>query len=147
MLTRRNFVCSFAILLFVCAQLPAMLWAQAKSDAAKSKDQLTFEVYQDTAKEFRWRLVSGEGKDREVLATGGQGYKVKPKLPTGKWLPLPARVTKPRRSATARSNRSRKGRPKRQLRKSKPTNRDAVRFQHFRSPKPRAENRGVCCAS
>ena len=77
MLTRRNFVCSFAILSFVCAQLPAMLWAQAKSDAAKSKDQLTFEVYQDTAKEFRWRLVSGEGKDREVLATGGQGYKVK----------------------------------------------------------------------
>jgi uncharacterized protein YegP (UPF0339 family) len=49
----------------------------AKADTAKAKDQLKFEVYQDSAKEFRWRLVSGEDKDREVLATGGQGYKSK----------------------------------------------------------------------
>jgi uncharacterized protein YegP (UPF0339 family) len=77
MSTRCNGVCLFAVLSLGFAQLPATLWAQAKSDAAKSKDQLTFEVYQDMAKEFRWRLVSGEGKDRAVLATGGQGYKAK----------------------------------------------------------------------
>jgi uncharacterized protein YegP (UPF0339 family) len=57
--------------------MPTWLWAQAPSDKPKSKNQLTFEVYQDTAKEYRWRLISGAGKERQVLATGGQGYKEK----------------------------------------------------------------------
>ena len=35
---------------------------------------MKFEVYQDTAKEFRWRLKAGNG---ETLATAGQGYKAK----------------------------------------------------------------------
>jgi uncharacterized protein YegP (UPF0339 family) len=37
-------------------------------------DKLKFEVYQDNAKEFRWRLKATNG---EVLATAGQGYKAK----------------------------------------------------------------------
>ena len=41
---------------------------------AQEKDRLKFEVYQDSAKEFRWRLKAGNG---ETLATAGQGYKAK----------------------------------------------------------------------
>jgi len=48
-------------------QRPAALQAQ---DAARLK----FEVFQDAAKEFRWRLKAGNG---EILATAGQGYKAK----------------------------------------------------------------------
>jgi uncharacterized protein len=44
---------------------------------AAAKNQLKFEVYQDSAQQYRWRLVAGEGQDRQVLATGGQGYKAK----------------------------------------------------------------------
>jgi uncharacterized protein YegP (UPF0339 family) len=77
MFNRRCMLCLFSILSISLAQMPTAVWAQAKSDSAKPKDQLKFEVYQDTAKEFRWRLVSGEGKERQVLATGGQGYKAK----------------------------------------------------------------------
>jgi len=67
------------ILSVAVAQMPTTLRAQAKSDkgTAKPKDQLKFEVYQDTAKEYRWRLAFGEDKERQVLATGGQGYKAK----------------------------------------------------------------------
>jgi len=36
--------------------------------------KLKFEIYQDQAKEFRWRLKAGNG---EILATAGQGYKAK----------------------------------------------------------------------
>src|SRR5262245_3900705 len=35
---------------------------------------LTFELYQDAAKEFRWRLKAANGN---ILATAGQGYKAK----------------------------------------------------------------------
>lgn len=41
---------------------------------AADKDQLSFEIYQDSAKEYRWRLKDADGK---VLATAGQGYKAK----------------------------------------------------------------------
>ena len=40
---------------------------------AQAKD-LKFEIYQDAAKEFRWRLKDGDGK---VLAKAGQGYTAK----------------------------------------------------------------------
>ena len=43
-----------------------------KKDAAG--DKLTFEVYEDAKKEFRWRLKAGNG---QVIATSGQGYKDK----------------------------------------------------------------------
>ena len=48
-----------------------------KGNAAKASNQLKFEVYSDSAGQYRWRLVSGDGDSRQVLATGGQGYKAK----------------------------------------------------------------------
>src|SRR5262249_22440433 len=44
--------------------------AAAQADAGKLK----FEVYQDAAKEYRWRL---KGADDKVLATAGQGFSAK----------------------------------------------------------------------
>jgi uncharacterized protein YegP (UPF0339 family) len=35
---------------------------------------LTFEIYEDAKKEFRWRLKASNG---QVIATSGQGYKAK----------------------------------------------------------------------
>ena len=40
---------------------------------AADKDAFTFEVYEDKAKEFRWRLKQGD----DILGTAGQGYKEK----------------------------------------------------------------------
>jgi uncharacterized protein YegP (UPF0339 family) len=77
MLKRTCWLGLFGLLTITFAQLPSTLRAQAKGDAAKAKDQLKFEVYPDSAKEYRWRLVSGDDKDRHILATGGQGYKAK----------------------------------------------------------------------
>jgi uncharacterized protein YegP (UPF0339 family) len=42
--------------------------------AQEGARKLKFEVYKDSAKEFRWRLKAGNG---EILATAGQGYKAK----------------------------------------------------------------------
>lgn len=42
--------------------------------AAEKGGKLKFEIYQDHAKEFRWRLKDANGA---ILATGGQGYKAK----------------------------------------------------------------------
>jgi uncharacterized protein YegP (UPF0339 family) len=36
--------------------------------------KLKFEIYEDAAKEHRWRLKAANGK---IIATGGQGYKAK----------------------------------------------------------------------
>jgi len=60
----------------IMVQSPAVLRAQANTGAAASP-QLKFEVYQDAGQQYRWRLVMGDGKDRQVLATAGQGYKAK----------------------------------------------------------------------
>jgi uncharacterized protein YegP (UPF0339 family) len=63
--------------------LPALLAAKVGGEgvgsgqlrAARSgKGKLKFEIYQDAAKEFRWRLKAANG---EILATAGQGYKAK----------------------------------------------------------------------
>lgn len=43
-------------------------------ERAIAAEGLTFEVYQDAKKEFRWRLKSANG---QVIATSGQGYKAK----------------------------------------------------------------------
>lgn len=77
MLKRTCWVGLLGVLTITLAQQASTAKAQTKADAAKAKDQLKFEVYQDAAKDYRWRLVSGEDKDRHVLATGGQGYKAK----------------------------------------------------------------------
>jgi uncharacterized protein YegP (UPF0339 family) len=43
-------------------------------EESASPSTLTFEVYADAAKEFRWRLKNADGAN---LATGGEGYKDK----------------------------------------------------------------------
>jgi uncharacterized protein YegP (UPF0339 family) len=40
---------------------------------AADKDSLTFEMFQDKEKEFRWRLKHGD----DIIGTAGQGYKEK----------------------------------------------------------------------
>lgn len=57
----------------LAAVLGLSLLAQSQPVQAQAKG-LKFEIYEDTAKEFRWRLKDGDGK---VLATAGQGYKAK----------------------------------------------------------------------
>jgi uncharacterized protein YegP (UPF0339 family) len=47
---------------------------RAEDGLAQGKKGLRFEVYKDSADEFRWRL---KGSDDKVLATGGQAYKAK----------------------------------------------------------------------
>jgi len=42
--------------------------------AGAATRQLKFEVYQDNAKKYRWRLKAANG---EILATSGEGYKSK----------------------------------------------------------------------
>jgi uncharacterized protein YegP (UPF0339 family) len=42
--------------------------------AQSGKGKLTFEIYEDAAKGYRWRLKAANG---EILATAGQGYKAK----------------------------------------------------------------------
>ena len=42
--------------------------------AQAGEGKLKFEVYQDAAKEYRWRLKAANGA---ILATAGQGYKAK----------------------------------------------------------------------
>jgi uncharacterized protein YegP (UPF0339 family) len=46
----------------------------ALTGAQAGESKLKFELYEDTAKEHRWRLKSANGK---ILATAGQGYKAK----------------------------------------------------------------------
>src|SRR5262245_17664850 len=46
----------------------------AQAGKGKEGGPLKFEVYQDKAKEYRWRLKAANGK---ILATAGQGYKAK----------------------------------------------------------------------
>jgi uncharacterized protein YegP (UPF0339 family) len=67
----------------VVVVLPALLAAMLGGDgvvsgqlraAQSGKGKLKFEIYQDAAKEFRWRLKAANG---EILATAGQGYKAK----------------------------------------------------------------------
>jgi uncharacterized protein YegP (UPF0339 family) len=63
--------------------IPALLIAMVGGDgvnsgqlraAQASKGKIKFEIYQDAAKAYRWRLKAANG---ELLATSGQGYKAK----------------------------------------------------------------------
>ncbi len=60
--------------------LAAGLFLFAGAARADDPPKLKFEVYQDKAGEYRWRLKAGNG---EVLATPGQGYKEKSGLNNG----------------------------------------------------------------
>jgi len=52
----------------------AGLLAPGRVQARQAGGSLKFEIYQDNAKEYRWRLKSANGS---ILATSGQGYKAK----------------------------------------------------------------------
>jgi len=60
----------------VCGLLVALtvMGGNGQLQARQAGGKLKFEIYQDNAKEFRWRLKSANGS---ILATGGQGYKAK----------------------------------------------------------------------
>ncbi|HEY1377275.1 MAG TPA: DUF1508 domain-containing protein [Gemmataceae bacterium] len=68
MVTRRWFVGGLLVAL-VAAAGGGVLHARQAGDG-----KLKFEVYQDNAKEYRWRLKAANGS---ILATSGQGYKAK----------------------------------------------------------------------
>jgi uncharacterized protein YegP (UPF0339 family) len=48
--------------------------ASSVARANASVVDLTFEIFQDAKKEYRWRL---KGANNQVIATSGQGYKAK----------------------------------------------------------------------
>jgi uncharacterized protein YegP (UPF0339 family) len=82
-------LCSFAlgVVLALAVTGPAgagALWDQESPSAVqagKGKDAgLKFELYEDSVKEFRWRLKDADGK---ILATAGQGYKSKASCQNG----------------------------------------------------------------
>jgi uncharacterized protein len=52
----------------------AGLLNSGRVQARQAGGNLKFEIYQDNAKEYRWRLKSSNGT---ILATSGQGYKAK----------------------------------------------------------------------
>src|SRR4051794_35034505 len=58
---------SIAVAVLLALSLAAQVLAQGI-------DGLKFEVYQDAAKEYRWRLKGPDGKE---LATAGQGFQTK----------------------------------------------------------------------
>ncbi len=66
-MTRRWFVRGLVVALVAAAG--GGLQARQRGDG-----KLRFEVYQDNAKEYRWRLKAANGA---ILATSGQGYKAK----------------------------------------------------------------------
>jgi uncharacterized protein YegP (UPF0339 family) len=59
-------------LLFTAAA--ALGLGRGQLQAQQSGRKLHFEIYQDAAQEYRWRLKATNG---EILATAGQGYKSK----------------------------------------------------------------------
>jgi uncharacterized protein YegP (UPF0339 family) len=77
MLNLRCWISLAGLLAVTVVQTPSGILADTFRFVAGAKAPLKFEVYQDAAQAYRWRLVSGEGQDRQVLATGGQGYKAK----------------------------------------------------------------------
>jgi uncharacterized protein YegP (UPF0339 family) len=64
----RRFIGFGSLLAFV-----AILLIAPRISRADDKSALTFDMFQDKGKEFRWRLKQGD----DILATSGQGYKVK----------------------------------------------------------------------
>jgi uncharacterized protein YegP (UPF0339 family) len=72
MFIRRDVFILCGLFAVTLTQMPTVLHAQGKS-----KGQLKFEVYQDTSKAYRWRLIAADDKDAMVLATSGQGYAAK----------------------------------------------------------------------
>ena len=63
--SRRSFIGFFAALVFAIAL--------ALPSRARAAGPLTFELYEDQASAYRWRLDDGG----QILATAGQGYRAK----------------------------------------------------------------------
>src|SRR5262245_17877138 len=69
MFTRRGIIAVCGLLVAL-----AVTSGNGRLQARQAGGKLKFEMYQDNAKEFRWRLKSANGS---ILATSGQGYKAK----------------------------------------------------------------------
>ena len=59
-----------------------MEWEEAEGDIETdiAASKATFDLYEDSAEEWRWRLVHDNG---EIVADGGQGYSSKQKAKQG----------------------------------------------------------------
>ena len=75
-MSRRTFVSGLALIVIIGGH--GLVAQKVQGQAGKGK--LKFEIYKDSAKEFRWRLKAANG---EILATAGQGYKAKADCKTG----------------------------------------------------------------
>jgi uncharacterized protein YegP (UPF0339 family) len=73
MAARIRVVC-FGVLFAFLALPPGGEKLEAQGAKKKAAGRLKFEVYEDAANQFRWRLKAANG---EILATSGQGYKAK----------------------------------------------------------------------
>ena len=74
---KRNFPPLIAFLVLAAAGvalLPSSRGRAADAPASDRKPKATFEVYQDKAGEYRWRLRS---QNTKVLCTSSEGYKEK----------------------------------------------------------------------
>jgi uncharacterized protein YegP (UPF0339 family) len=71
MVTRRWFIGAGGL---AAVALGTGLVAPGRLLARQGGGKLKFEIYQDNAKEYRWRLKAANGA---ILATSGQGYKAK----------------------------------------------------------------------
>jgi uncharacterized protein YegP (UPF0339 family) len=71
-------------LVVTCPVVPGSALAEPgtlpAAQAGKDKEHLKFEMYEDAAQEYRWRLKTADGKN---LATAGQGYKSKESCKNG----------------------------------------------------------------
>jgi uncharacterized protein YegP (UPF0339 family) len=67
-------IVSFGVLIAFLATPPGGERLAAQGAKKKAAGRLKFEIYEDAANAFRWRLKAANG---EILATSGQGYKAK----------------------------------------------------------------------
>jgi uncharacterized protein YegP (UPF0339 family) len=75
MALRRTLVLGFTVAAVISLMTGEPNALAAPQDKEKdSSGKLKFEIYSDSAKEFRWRLKAANGAN---LATSGQGYKAK----------------------------------------------------------------------
>jgi uncharacterized protein YegP (UPF0339 family) len=74
-MAQRMFVAFGTVLVFwLSAAGDGQPFSSQLSAAPAGAEKLKFEIYQDAAKEYRWRL---KGSDDKLLATAGQGYSAK----------------------------------------------------------------------
>jgi uncharacterized protein len=62
---------AYAVLTAAILALPCSLALRAYEAAEPARGELTFEIYKDAKKEYRWRLKSGNGK---LIGMSDEGY-------------------------------------------------------------------------